>query len=174
VDVSLGDIFDIQADAIISPANSFGFMDGGIDLAYSEYFGRELQDTLQNIIREDFYGELPVGAAAIVATKHAKIKYLISCPTMRVPENVSNTVNAHLAFRAGLITAVNFNKSGNAEIAGILCPGLGTLTGNLSPENCARQMRYAYDAVINGKVIFPKDLYTAHKRHKFLKGDLPD
>jgi hypothetical protein len=30
VDVSCGDIFDLKVDAIINPANSFGFMDGGI------------------------------------------------------------------------------------------------------------------------------------------------
>ncbi|GHU70120.1 hypothetical protein FACS189450_04050 [Spirochaetia bacterium] len=46
VEISCGDIFDIKADAIISPANSFGFMDGGIDLAYSKYFGWKLQKTL--------------------------------------------------------------------------------------------------------------------------------
>ncbi len=34
-----GSIFDYPAVAIVSPANSFGFMDGGIDLAYSERFG---------------------------------------------------------------------------------------------------------------------------------------
>ena len=30
VEVSCGDVFDVTADAIVSPANSFGFMDGGI------------------------------------------------------------------------------------------------------------------------------------------------
>jgi hypothetical protein len=39
VEISCGNIFDIKADAIISPANSFGFMDGGIDLVYSEHYG---------------------------------------------------------------------------------------------------------------------------------------
>ena len=39
VEASQGDIFDVPADAIVSPANSFGFMDGGIDLAYSYRFG---------------------------------------------------------------------------------------------------------------------------------------
>lgn len=28
-----GDYFDIAADAIVSPSNSFGIMDGGLDLA---------------------------------------------------------------------------------------------------------------------------------------------
>lgn len=33
------------------------------------------------------------------------IKFLISAPTMRIPENVSNTVNAYLAFRAVILAS---------------------------------------------------------------------
>ena len=29
-----GDICDVACDAVVSPANSFGFMDGGLDLAF--------------------------------------------------------------------------------------------------------------------------------------------
>ena len=32
VEVHHGSIFDVQCDAVVSPANSFGFMDGGIDM----------------------------------------------------------------------------------------------------------------------------------------------
>ncbi|KAJ8314435.1 hypothetical protein KUTeg_006585 [Tegillarca granosa] len=44
IQVSLGDIFNgaPAADAIVSPANSFGFMDGGIDMAYSMHFGWQI------------------------------------------------------------------------------------------------------------------------------------
>jgi O-acetyl-ADP-ribose deacetylase (regulator of RNase III) len=169
VKISCGDIFDIKADAIISPANSFGFMDGGIDLAYSKYFGWELQEALQKRIQEHFYGELPVGLATIIETKNDNIKYLISCPTMRVPENISNTVNAYLAFRAGLIELINFNKNHKEIIKSILCPGLGTLTGELSPINCAKQMKYAYDSILYRRYKFPQDLWTAHEAHGKLK-----
>ncbi len=31
VTIHLGSILDLRVDAIVSPANSFGFMDGGID-----------------------------------------------------------------------------------------------------------------------------------------------
>ena len=169
VKVSCGDIFDIKADAIISPANSFGFMDGGIDLLYSEHFAWELQDELQNKIRNCFYGELHVGVATIVETKNDNIKYLISCPTMRVPENVSNTVNAYLAFRAGLIEVVNFNKSSNEKITSILCPGLGTSSGKMAKTICAKQMKYAYDSIFTHGNHFPSDLWEAHDLHNNLK-----
>src|SRR5882724_11922594 len=60
VAVSCGDIFDLAADAIVSPANSFGFMDGGIDLAYSHYFGWDLQERLKEVLAKEHDGELPV------------------------------------------------------------------------------------------------------------------
>jgi O-acetyl-ADP-ribose deacetylase (regulator of RNase III) len=34
VRISHSDIFESSAGAIVSPANSFGYMDGGIDLVY--------------------------------------------------------------------------------------------------------------------------------------------
>jgi hypothetical protein len=55
--ISQGDIFENTADAIISPANSFGYMDGGIDLVYSKYFGWALEANLKAVLSERFYGE---------------------------------------------------------------------------------------------------------------------
>jgi len=169
VDVSCGDIFDKSADAIISPANSFGFMDGGIDYAYLRFLGTQLQDELQMCIRLKHDGELPVGTAAILKTGHPVIKYLVSCPTMRVPEDVSDTVNAYLAFRAGLIAIRNFNEANGDMIASVLCPGLGTLTGRISPDACAKQMKTAYDKVIHGRTMIPDALFMAKNEHLQMK-----
>jgi hypothetical protein len=44
VQIHQGSIFDVSADALVSPANSFGFMDGGIDAQYSQAFGWDLSD----------------------------------------------------------------------------------------------------------------------------------
>jgi hypothetical protein len=52
VSISNGDIFELKADAIVSPANSFGYMDGGIDLVYITRFGWELQTRLQSHLKE--------------------------------------------------------------------------------------------------------------------------
>jgi hypothetical protein len=68
VRISIGDIFELKADAIVSPANSFGYMDGGIDLVYVQRFGWELQDRLQSHLKEQHDGELPVGQATM--SKH--------------------------------------------------------------------------------------------------------
>lgn len=44
------DITTLKCDAIVSPANSFGFMDGGVDLALSARFGWSLQDRVRALI----------------------------------------------------------------------------------------------------------------------------
>src|SRR5690348_11540617 len=60
-------ILDVQCEAVVSPANSFGFMDGGIDHLYSRHFGWHVQRRLQEAIRGRHHGELLVGQAEIVA-----------------------------------------------------------------------------------------------------------
>ena len=166
VDVSQGDIFGIAADAIVSPANSFGYMDGGIDGVYSMHFGWNLSARLRERLRRDFDGELPVGCAVIVETNDARIPYLVSAPTMRVPMNVSNTVNAYLAFRAALIAVRDHNRaSPEIPIASLLCPGLATFYGCMDPGRSARQMLHAYRVVVRGEPLHDKpiDLLRHHR-----------
>lgn len=171
VDVSCGNIFDpgphMQADAIVSPANSFVFMNGGIDLVYTRYFGTELQANLQDAIRQ-YGGELLVGNACMLEIPNSKdIKYLISAPTMRVPEDVSNTVNAYLAFKAALTVAKSYGKDilPQVSIKSILCPGLATTTGKMSAIQCAYQMIEAFWSTNkNGNLESSLDYYaTLHK-----------
>jgi O-acetyl-ADP-ribose deacetylase (regulator of RNase III) len=123
VSISCGDIFALEADAIVSPANSFGYMDGGIDLVYLKRFGWELQTRLQSHLKEHHDGELPVGQATIVETLDPDIPFLVSAPTMRVPMNVSNTLNAYLAFRAAIRAVRQHNKTDARPIRKVLCPG---------------------------------------------------
>ncbi|HSD83344.1 MAG TPA: Appr-1-p processing protein, partial [Anaerolineae bacterium] len=61
-------VFEMSCDALVSPANSFGFMDGGLDWAISEFFGWHVQKRLQQIIQAKYHGELLVGMAEIVPT----------------------------------------------------------------------------------------------------------
>jgi O-acetyl-ADP-ribose deacetylase (regulator of RNase III) len=183
VEISQGDIFsrksgtvrfedgiDVRADAIVSPANSFGFMDGGIDAVFTDQLGPQVQQALQDELREHWGGELPVGEAIIVPTGRAEIPYCVSAPTMRLPEEVSQTVNAYLAFRAALRAVSAHNAAGKPTIRTLLCPGLGTAIGRLSPRLCARQMRAAWDRVEGGRAFFPESLAEAGRDHEWLKG----
>lgn len=51
VTVRGGNILLVKADAIVSPANSFGFMDGGIDWSISEMLDWKIQPIVQQAIR---------------------------------------------------------------------------------------------------------------------------
>jgi len=153
VTVSQGDIFDVRADAIVSPANSFGCMDGGIDLAYSHYFGASLEHRLRALLYEEHHGELPVGQALLMETQRAEIPYLVSAPTMRIPGSVSRTVNAYLACRAALAAVLAHNARGAGQIRTVLMPGMATGIGDMPPRRAARQMRLAYETVLKGRGI---------------------
>jgi O-acetyl-ADP-ribose deacetylase (regulator of RNase III) len=166
VAISQGDIFDLTADAIVSPANSFGFMDGGIDLVYSVRFGWGVQERLQERIRADHDGDLPVGQALVLPTFDPGIPFLISAPTMRIPMDVSETINAYLAFRAAIRAARAFQLSATQPIESILCPGLGTAIGRMPPERCARQMHAAYRTSHLGHTWQPITLAHAYNAHR--------
>ena len=96
VDAACADIFTAgPADAIISPANSFGRMVGGIDAVYVRKFGSGLQDIVTLAFCKQPCGLLPVGKAVVVPTGSANIPRMISAPTMRVPGPVADTRNAY-------------------------------------------------------------------------------
>src|SRR5262249_32572586 len=103
VEASASDYFDHPADAMVSPANSFGIMDGGLDLAIREQLGVEVERRVRKVIEEKHHGEMPIGCAEIVATDNSRWPFLVSAPTMRVPEDISRTVHAYWAFRAILL-----------------------------------------------------------------------
>lgn len=148
------DYFEVPADCLVSPANSFGFMDGGLDAVISYELGDAIQVKVQSEIVTRYHGELPVGCAVIVETDNKVWPYLISAPTMRIPEDVSQSVNAYLAFRAILLEIAKFNQQNpKTKIKSLLCPGLATGIGNMSAKRCATQMKEAYvQCALNAKI----------------------
>ena len=148
VTVVHGDILRGRADAIVSPANSFGNMDGGVDLAYARFFPAGLEERLQAVIEDQYDGELPVGQATIVPTLHEAIPLMISAPTMRMPGNIARTVNVYVAFRAALLALERHRREAGLEVVTMLSPAMGTGVGAMPVERAARQMRTAYDNVV--------------------------
>ena len=151
VDITCDEIFAVEADALVSPANSFGRMDGGLDAQVVEFFGEDVESEVQRVIRERHGGELLVGRAEVIVTLAPQFPYLVVAPTMRVPQNVSRTVNAYLAFRAALLAVRDFNGLHGDPIQTLLVPGLATHNGFMPPLRAARQMRAAYDTVMRGQ-----------------------
>lgn len=155
VEVKNQSIFDLSCDVIISPANSFGFMNGGIDFAISKNLGWHIEKKLQKKLREDYFGELLVGQATIIETDNVQFPYLISAPTMRTPMTILRSPNIYLATKA-ILTLLQNGKFEDGvplkdKISSIAIPGLGTGVGQVPPLLCARQMRIAWEDVFNEK-----------------------
>ena len=132
-------------------------MQGGVDLIYYNYFGYSLENDIQDKIINEKHGELVVGDSLLVAIPNFKNSYLIASPTMRVPMNITETVNIYLAFRAALILISRTN------ILHVIVPGLGTVIGKVTGEICAKQMYAAYNTLLNPNRYL--DLVQMSKEH---------
>ncbi|HVO42124.1 MAG TPA: macro domain-containing protein, partial [Aggregatilineales bacterium] len=120
-----------EFDCMVSPANSFGLMDGGVDAAITDFFGRQLMQKVQDAILQEYLGEQPVGTSIIVETGHPHHPFLAHCPTMRVPMEISRTDNVYLAMFAMLRAVYHHNHGGKTHISTVACPGLGTGAGHV-------------------------------------------
>ncbi len=148
VEVVEGDLLALACDSIVSPANSFGDMSGGIDKAIDDFHRGEAQRRLRSAIAEQFLGELPVGAALVVELPGRRFPFVVAAPTMRVPGNVAGTINAYLAMRAALVAVLRYNAARGGPIHSLAVPGLATGVGGMGPGEAAEQMRTAYDSVL--------------------------
>ena len=179
VEIYHGSILDLSIDAIVSPANSLGFMDGGIDLLYSHSFGWQVQEKLQKIIKEKHHGELLVGQAEIVETEISQIPFVIAAPTMRVPMILKDSVNPYLAARA-VFLLIKHGKffSGNCQgekisdfVQSVAFPGLATGIGRIGFNTFARQMQKAIEDFVLDKKDFPVSWVDASEKHQELYTD---
>jgi O-acetyl-ADP-ribose deacetylase (regulator of RNase III) len=136
-------------DCMVSAANSFGLMDGGVDAAITNFFGYELQQRVQKRILDEFLGEQPVGTSIIVETNHPKHPFIAHTPTMRVPMVIAHTDHVYLAMWAMLLAVRQHNLKSKKQIEIVACPGLGTATGQVPFRQAARQMALAYEHFLN-------------------------
>ena len=146
-----------KADAIVSAANSFGFMDGGSDIAIIEILGQSIAREVRQTIIEDHYGELAVGSAITIEINHPQYKYLIVAPTMRIPKSIVNTHNVYVAMRAIL---AEINKH---DIESAVMPMLGTGYGQMSYENAGNQMLMAVESMLPRSMSFD-DVHQSERR----------
>jgi O-acetyl-ADP-ribose deacetylase (regulator of RNase III) len=133
-----------EFDCLVSPANSFGLMDGGMDAAITRFFGGALQERVQQRILAEFLGEQPVGTSMIVETGHPKHPYLAHTPTMRIPMPIARTDYAYLATWAMLTAVHRHNREAEQPIRSVACSGLGTGVGRMPFAEAARQLALAY------------------------------
>jgi O-acetyl-ADP-ribose deacetylase (regulator of RNase III) len=167
VRVVAGSIFEVDVNTLVSPANSFGIMDGGLDGKLRDYFGFDIETQVREKLRLEFHGELPVGLATIVPTRHDRYTHLICAPTMRYPMEVAASVNAYLAMKALLNVARAY-----PEPLRLAIPGLCSLSGRMPLDIVARQMRIAYE-----RAVLAMHAYTHWREEReferYIRGETP-
>ncbi len=148
-----------SVDVLVSPANSFGFMCGGIDLIYRNFFGQEIEDQAKSTIKMYCQGELLVGQVQAIPTNNDHIPKLLLAPTMRTPTLLGSALpNPYLAMR-GICQFINANKEKDMTIS---IPGMGTGVGAVPPEVFAAQARLAIQRfLIDKETWFPTGFNSA-------------
>ena len=123
-----GDITKFSCDAIVNPANSFGYMGGGVASAIKRTGGIEIE--------KEAVSKAPIDVGRAVATTAGTLpcKYVIHAPTMKKPAMSIDLDNVKLATRAALKLAEEL------QIKSIAIPGMGTGVGGVSPVDAAREM----------------------------------
>lgn len=141
-----GSMIDQDVSAWVSPTNSGGRMDGGLDAVIKGFLGGGIEKTVQSAIHAQYAGAMPVGHATCVLTGRPRPRFLISTPTMvGSSEDVSDTMNVVLAAGAALQAVHIQNRAQPGSITSVALPGLGANTGKVPAEICADLMWTAYD-----------------------------
>jgi|Laugresbdmm110dd_1035094.scaffolds.fasta_scaffold09085_2 O-acetyl-ADP-ribose deacetylase (regulator of RNase III) len=159
---------------LVVPGDSFGlFTEGGVDSVVAEFLSapptNDLVATVQTLLRERWVGELPVGQAVYIPQRHATVRGVIYAPTARIPGDVSETVNAYLAFRATLLAARD------RLLSHLAAPLFATGAGGMDPITACLQMREAYDTIAR-RTFLTEDFgwSAAWKHHRSILPDPDD
>lgn len=128
-------------DGIVSPANSFGMMTGGLDRALRDFFGMDLQDAVRETILTEHFGEQTVGTSIALDIPGFPGKKLFHTPTMRTPSVILDYQTVYLCMRSALMEAIK------AEVEHLVVPAFGGSTGRVPADIIAQNMRTAYDQI---------------------------
>lgn len=136
VSVECVDVLSIPLEhhIFVSPANSLGFMDGGIDRVYRDSMFMGCETVVKSLIRDLGHVTdlgrpyLRVGSACWQWGEGQSA--LISAPTMFLPHDVSSTRNAYWAMIASLLAAdkiTSLNPGLSTLVVPTLCCGWGRM-----------------------------------------------
>ena len=124
--VKRGDLTQISCDAIVNPANSFGYMGGGVAGAIKRVGGVEIEN--EAIAK----APIPVGTAVETTAENLPCTFVIHAPTMEQPAMRIGVDNVRDATRAALELGVKLN------LKSIAIPGMGTGVGGVPVEDAAQ------------------------------------
>lgn len=145
----------VTFDCVVSPANSYGIMDGGFDFYLSMAFSppkdfHALTRLVQAAIRDRYYGFAPPGSCILVPglpPNDFSCKVIAVCPTMRYPEELKwHKDIVYNTMWSLLVELEIWNEKADDEekkIKKVLMTGLGTGVGKIPSSVCAKQMALA-------------------------------
>jgi O-acetyl-ADP-ribose deacetylase (regulator of RNase III) len=124
--VEKGDITKISCDAIVNPANSYGYMGGGVAGAIKRVGGA--------VIEKEAISKAPIKIGNAVASTSGSLpcNFVIHAPTMSRPAMRIDVENVKLATKAAL--DIGFRQN----IKTIAIPGMGTGVGGVPVEKAAK------------------------------------
>ncbi|NDA64725.1 MAG: hypothetical protein EBX50_22260 [Chitinophagia bacterium] len=141
-----------QTTVYVSPANSLGFMDGGIDYALSRTVFPGVESQVKSAIRQlgivSLVGKpyLPIGSSLLLKPQPKQTRdsdvWLCVAPTMMLPQDVRGTKNAYYATMAILKNISSFFGSlgSQFETVDILFTSFCCGYGKMSEEESIQQI----------------------------------
>lgn len=150
-------------DLVVSPANSYGRLDGAFDHAISKTFSppddyHAITRAAQLVLYEKWRGFAPPGTCTLVEfpedlKNNARgCKWVALCPTMREPENVNwNREVVYECVWSLLCQVEGHNRRSSEQIRTVLMTPLAAGVGRVSKERWAAQtvmaMRHFVEAI---------------------------
>jgi len=157
-----------DVDGIVSPANSFGMMTGGLDKALRDFFGMELQEAVRDVILTEWFGEQTVGTSIAVEIPGHPGKKLIHTPTMRTPSIIIDHQTVYLCMRSALMSAIK------AGVQYLMVPAFGGSTGRVPEDVIARNMREAYEQIKDQLEHPHKETFRTARKRNVIRGNESD
>lgn len=122
-------------EGIVSPANSFGIMDGGYDKAIIDCLGRPAQYNVFCMLNIKYNNYQPVGTCMAVPYDMYTI---LHTPTMRYPEKIKDDRVVYNCMYSCL------NEAKKSKLNSVVIPAFGACTGMLDFDVVAQHMYNAY------------------------------
>ena len=123
-----GSILEVDVQAIVNAANSYGLMGGGVAGVIKRAAGQEVEDEAKK------FAPIPIGTAVFTTGGRTKFLGIIHAPTMWEPAQNIPVEQVARATQAALVLA---DLRGLRSIA---MPGMGTGVGRVSPDDAAQHM----------------------------------
>jgi len=124
----VGDLTQMEVEAIVNPANSEGEMGGGVAATVKRAGGKAIEaEAMQQ-------APIALGRAIITDAGRLPCQFVIHAPTMKMPVQRTSVENVRKAMLAALQIASDY------KIESLAVPGMGTGTGKVGVEEAAAAM----------------------------------